>query len=448
MRVVGLFIIAVSIPLFCALLKASPSVRRGAWFFIGLSPFIISYMHLDVSIISWAYWPGYVKGALISLLDTMSIAILITVRPSPYRSMILWAYILYLISTIVSVFFAGAWMGSIFFPWQLGRAIIVFAAVTRISAQPDGARQIIGGLSAGVAFQALFSVIERLHGVTQASGTLGHQNLLGLATHFALLLSMAAMLSGDKRTLIKIGVVSGVVAVVLTGSRATTGLAGAGLVLLITSSLIRYRTSFKMRVAGIGVALLIIGTPVAYLTLQHRFASEAKSGGYDERAAFERAARAMWSDHPMGVGANQYVVMANMLGYSQRAGVIWSSGSRSANVHNTYLLIAAETGYLGIITYLILLFSGILTALRSAWVRPRTPDGEISLGAAVTLIIVALHCFYEWVFVDWVIQYLFAITLGIVAGISIRQKSVSTLSLDHARAHHRQNRISAAGSNN
>jgi O-antigen ligase len=150
----------------------------------------------------------------------------------------------------------------------------------------------------------------------------------------------------------------------------------------------------------------------------------------------------------MGVGANQYVVMANMLGYSQRAGVIWSSGSRSANVHNTYLLIAAETGYLGIITYLILLFSGILTALRSAWVRPRTPDGEISLGAAVTLIIVALHCFYEWVFVDWVIQYLFAITLGIVAGISIRQKSVSTLSLDHARAHHRQNRISAAGSNN
>jgi O-antigen ligase len=131
----------------------------------------------------------------------------------------------------------------------------------------------------------------------------------------------------------------------------------------------------------------------------------------------------MWSDHPMGVGANQYVVIANTGGYSQRAGVIWTSASRGTNVHNTYLLIGAETGYFGLSTYLILLLSGIFTAMRSAWTRPRTPDGEISLGAAVVFIVVAMHCFYEWVFVDWVIQYLFAIVLGITAGISIYQKT-------------------------
>jgi O-antigen ligase len=422
MRLVGLFIIAVSLPIFCALLKGNPSIRRVAWFFIGLAPFIISYIHLDVSIISWAYWPGYVKGALVSLLDTMAVAILITVRPAPYKSTILWAYLLYLAATSISVFFASPWMGSAFFPWQLGRAIIVFAAVARISAQPNGARYIIDGLSAGIAFQALFSLMERLHGVTQASGTLGHQNLLGLATHFALLLSMASMLAGDRRWLPKVGVVSGVIAVILTGSRATTGLAAAGVIFLVALSLLRYRTAFKMRVVGIGVALLLVGAPVAYLTLQHRFANEPKSDGYDERAAFERAARAMWSDYPMGVGANQYVVVANTRGYSQRAGVLWTSTSRGANVHNTYLLMGAETGYLGLVTYVILLLSGIVVAMRSAWMRPRTPEGEISLGAAITLIVVALHCFYEWVFVTWIIQYLFAITLGIAAGISVSQK--------------------------
>jgi O-antigen ligase len=124
----------------------------------------------------------------------------------------------------------------------------------------------------------------------------------------------------------------------------------------------------------------------------------------------------------MGVGANLYVVTANTSGYSQRAGVIWNSSSRSANVHNTYLLIGAETGYVGIISFLALLLLGIFTAMRLAWVRPRKPGGELCLGAGVTLIIVALHCLYEWVFVTWIIQYLFAITLGLVVGLDTQRR--------------------------
>ncbi|MFA7751929.1 hypothetical protein, partial [Klebsiella pneumoniae] len=185
------------------------------------------------------------------------------------------------------------------FSWQLARAMLVFAAVTRVARLPDGARQIIGGLSAGVAFQAVFSIIQRLQGVTQASGTMGHQNLLGLATHFALLLSLASMLAGDRRWLPKIGVIGGGMAVILTGARATTGLAGAGRVVLVILSLLRHRTAFKMRVAGIGLAVLLAGAPIAYLTLEHRFATQSDAGDYDERKAFETAARAMWTDHPM-----------------------------------------------------------------------------------------------------------------------------------------------------
>jgi O-antigen ligase len=422
MRIVGLLILAISLPIFYSLLKSSPPFRRIAWFSIGAAPFMIGYLHLDVSIISWAYWPGYVKGVIVSILDTLSLAILFTSRPYPSKKPILIVYVTYLAVTVVTSVFATPWMASMFFSWQVARVILLFAAVSRIAAQPEGAKHIIGGLSAGVAFQAVFSLMQRMGGVTQASGTFGHQNLLGMATHFALLFSLAAMLAGDRRWLPKIGVVGGCIAVILTGSRATTGLAGAGVVILVVLSLLRHRTAFKMRVAGIGLGLIIAGAPIAYLTLQHRFAAEPSSGGYDERAAFERAARAMWSDYPMGVGANQYVVIANASGYSQRAGVLWTSTSRGANVHNTYLLLGAETGYLGLVTFLILLLSGIFVAIRSAWARPRTSHGEIALGAAVTLIIVALHCFYEWVFVTWIIQYLFAITLGIAAGISNRQK--------------------------
>lgn len=437
MRIVGLLIVILSLPIFLSLLKSNAPFRRSAWFFIGAAPFIIGYFHLEVSIISWAYWPGYVKGMIVSLLDTLALAILITSRNHQSNKTIFFAYCAYLAATVVASAFATPWAASLFFSWQLMRAILIFSAVARVATQLEGAKHIIGGMAAGVAFEACFSIMQRVEGVTQASGTFGHQNLLGLATHFALLMSLAAMLAGDRSWLPKIGVVGGCIAVILTGSRATTGLAGAGVVLLVVLSLIRHRTAFKMRVAGIGVALLLAGAPVAYLTLQHRFASEPDYGGYDERAALERAARAMWNDSPMGVGANLYVVTANTNGYSQRAGVIWTASSRSANVHNTYLLIGAETGYLGFISFIVLLMLGIFTSMRLAWSRPRSAGGELCLGAGITLIVVAIHCLYEWVFVTWIIQYLFAITLGLVAGLDT-QRRLLTRQTRHAKSVARQ----------
>ncbi|WP_232474400.1 O-antigen ligase family protein [Sphingomonas sp. MA1305] len=432
MRIIGLAVFVFSLPLFYVLMNGSPAIRRYGWFAIGLAPFVIGYFHLEVSIVSWAFWPGYVKGIIVSLLDSLSIAILLTTRAAPGTKYLLLAYIGYFLASAVASLFATPLVASLMFSWQLARAILVFAAVARVARHPEGAKQIIGGLSAGIAFQAVFSIIQRFEGVTQASGTFGHQNLLGLASHFALLLSLASMMAGDRRWLPVIGVVGGGIAVMLTGSRATTGLAGAGLVALVILSLLRHRTAFKMRVAGIGFAVLLVGAPVALFTLQHRFAVQSDSGDYDERRAFETAARAMWADHPMGVGANQYVVKANTGGYSNRAGVAWVSASRNANVHNTYLLIGAETGYLGLVSFLVLFGLAIVSALRLAWSRPRRPNGEIALGAAVTLIVVALHCLYEWVFVTWIIQYLFAITLGLIAGLSAERRTT----LRRRREHH------------
>lgn len=423
MRIIGLALFVISLPLFYTLMNGSPAMRRRGWFAVGFAPFIIGYLHLDVSIISWAFWPGYVKGIIVSLLDSLALAILLTTRSQPGGKFLLWAYLVFLVASGVSTLFASPWMASFLFSWQLARAILVFAAVSRVATRPEGVKQVISGLSAGVVFQSVFSIMQRAEGVTQASGTLGHQNLLGLATHFALLLSLATMLAGDRRWLPKIGVVCGCIAVILTGSRATTGLAGAGIIVLVLLSLIRHRTAFKMRVAAIGLGMIVAGAPIAYLTLQHRFQNEVSSGNYDERAAFQRAARAMWSDHPMGVGANQYVVRANTDGYSARAGVAWVATSRTTNVHNTYLLLGAETGYLGLYSFVGLLLTGIGLALRLAWARPRGPSGEIALGAAVTLIVVALHCFYEWVFVTWIIQYLFAITLGLIAGLGTQRRA-------------------------
>lgn len=421
MRYLGLLLFFLCIPLLVTALTSNPAVRRWVWMLLGASPFVYGWAHLTVSIVSWAYWPGYVKGMVVSLPDLLAIGLLLSTAKRPVRHAIPTAFGAYILAAAASMAVADVPFAAFQYVWQLMRVFLVAAAVARISSgSQDAPRQIVYGLCYGIVFQAFFSIIQHFgSGAVQASGTMGHQNLLGMMTHFALLLALASMLAGDKAPILKVGVAAALATVALTGSRGTVGFASAGVVVLLLLSLARRPTAKKMRVAGAGLAILLALSPVAYLTLQKRFATSGDNGSYDERAAFERAARAMWTDHPMGVGANEYVVTANTKGYSDRAGVIWSSGSRSANVHNVYLLMAAETGWLGVSAFVLLYAIAILTALRAAWAKPYTPDSELLLGVTVVLATVATHSLYEWIFITEITQYLFAITLGLAMGLGM-----------------------------
>ena len=98
----------------------------------------------------------------------------------------------------------------------------------------------------------------------------------------------------------------------------------------------------------------------------------------------------------------------------------WASGSRSTNVHNSYLLVAAETGYLGIATLVCLLAGAILSALVTAFRHRAHPVSEILIGLACGIIAMCIHAFVEWMFVMYPTQYLFAISLGLIAGLRNR----------------------------
>lgn len=420
MRYIGLLLFFLCIPLLASSIKSDVAVRRGTWTLIGTAPYIYAWSHMSVSIVSWAYWPGYVKGLIVALPDLLAIGLLLGMPRQRTRLGILIALIAYIGAVFLSMTVSDLPFASFQYAWQLLRVLLVAMAVAKISAGSDAPRHVVYGLCYGIIFQALFSIYQHFgQGAVQAAGTMGHQNLLGMMTHFALLSSLALMLAGDRAKILKVGMAAALIVVALTGSRGTVGFAGGGVIVLLLLSLIRRPTAKKMRVAGAGLAILLALAPVAYLTLEKRFSGAGGEETYDERAAFKRAARAMWSDHPLGVGANEYVITANIKGYSSRAGVIWSQGSRSANVHNVYLLIAAETGWPGLIAFLLLYFTAILTALRAAWAKPYGRHSELLLGVAVVLGTVGIHSLYEWIFVTEFVQYLFGIMLGLAMGLGM-----------------------------
>ena len=306
-------------------------------------------------------------------------------------------------------------MASFFVVWQFCRMLLLFALVGGECHYPELRKAMLKGFAFGLLLQATYVVQQKLGGVVQATGTMAHQNSLGMMTELALLPIMASMLAGDQRKVLLLGVGAAVLVIAGGGSRGTISFAGGGCAVLLLLSLVRGVTPSKMRILGLSAIALMLATPLAIATLKNRFGSSSVTTQDDQRPAFERAARAMANDNILGVGANLYVSTANTGGYAGRAGVAWNVANRSAPVHNAYLLARAETGWLGEIGFILLLSVPICAGLRHAFVTRRGSSGEISLGSAVALSVNALHNNYEFASLTYFVETLIIVNIAFIA---------------------------------
>ena len=418
MKWIGLLIYIALVPMLIARLRNNPGKAPILWAAVGFIPFILDIFHFKIAPISWSMWPGYVKGAELSLLDPVALAIVLSYPNIRVKSPLMIVLPLYIVVVLSTMAYSGVPEASFFYAWQLGRVMLLFAAAAKISQHEKGPQALITGMILGMCVQAGYAIEQRLTGVMQSSGTFGHQNLLGMISHFVTFPALALLLVDGKRRAPLFGVLAGAIVVILGASRATLGLAGGGIVALLLMSIVRKATSRKSMIVGMGLMALVLAAPLALSSLQSRFDATPLSTDYDERAAFERAAKMAIAAHPMGVGSNQYVVVANTEGYSDRAGVIWNWASRSANVHNTYLLVRAETGPLGLAVFVAFLFAPMIAAFGAAWRNRKEARGDLMLGLGMSFAIVSIHCLYEWVFVNYSVQVMFAIDAGIVAGLA------------------------------
>lgn len=402
-----------AIPLLFVVMNSRP-YRKYGYLLIGILPFSIGWANLDAALIDWANWPGYTKGVVITLMDSLALSIVIIYWRNINKIPLLIPFFTYIASAALSIFFSENWMSSSFYVFQLIRVLLVFLAVSTIVKDPLAVRWIAIGLSLGAIIEGLVAVDQRLAGTFQASGTVGHQNLLGMMLHFVTLPVLAILLAGERNKLMMAGVAAAITAVALGASRGSIGFLSGGITLLITLSVARRPTASKWGIVACAAGLMLALSPLMIGAIDKRLNT---AGSDSEREAFEKAASEMWKDHPFGVGANQYVVVANTAGYSEAAGVTWAGGSRTANVHHAYLLAAAETGWFGLLAMVNLIAWPIFFGLRFAFSDRRDPRGEIALGASMAIFVISLHNLYEWVFVTYQVQYMFAIASGIISGL-------------------------------
>lgn len=419
MRYLAIVFVLLSYPLLVQLLRTQKQHRHWAYFFLGMFPFVVHTWQLDAALYNLAGWPGYAKGVTITAEDTLALAILTTHR-QPRGSLPLMGFVwLYIAAVALSLVNSPSPTISFCYVFQLLRFVVIAAAVAKIVGERRALMWLGMGLASGMIYEAFITLDQKLNGAFQAPGNMGHQNQLGMMAHFVILPLLGMLLSGYRGRVLMLGVAASLVVIVCGASRGAMGFAGLGVAILLVLSLRRRSTPYKKKMIGLAVVAMLVATPF----LLHSFGNRARqqmehsSGStYDERAAFEKAAELMWKDHPWGVGANYYVIVANGQGYQERGGVTWGGGSRGTSVHNTYLLIAAETGWPGLITYGAMLVAIVFAGWRFAFAKLNDPRGDIVLGCTVAVAMMALHARYEWITLTYQVQYVMAISLGIIIG--------------------------------
>lgn len=417
MKWIFLVFIAALTPMLITWLRQHPQQAPRFAFVIGLLPFLLSPMHLYVAPISWPGWQGTVKGLEVSLLDAVAFAVVVATPKARAPTFSKVALGIILVALAISTAMAGGLMPPIFYVWQLARTVLVVMAMVRLTAMsPEAPIYALAGMGGGLFIEAITASLEFARGQIQAGGHFGHQNTLGLASHFAAIPAFALFLAGRRVVLAGAILACEVIIVFVGGSRATIGLFGIGIMIAIMLSLWLHKTGRKTAMAGIMLALGIAAVPVMMAAIERR-PEAARADSNEERAKFERAAQMIIADHPMGVGADRYVVVANLGGYSDRAGVPWNMEQRAAPVHNSYYVVTAEMGFLGLIGYLALIFGTILYGIRTVKHAPRTEGGEMAVGVTAALIVAWMHAYFEWTAMTFAIHYLYAVDIGVLYGL-------------------------------
>ena len=418
MKWVGLIsVLAAILPLTWWLRRNSRESPK-LWFLLGLLPFVTVPLHLLMAAISWEDWPGFVHGLEFSVLDGLAIALWLSSPRETYPLPFKLPMVLYFLAVLVSMLTARTPLAALFYPWQLMRMFVIYAAITRgVSADPRVTPALMKGMAAGLLLEAGIAIWQRFGlGWLQPTGTFDSQNLLGLICNLIVFPFFALFLRGSAGLLAGAVTVAALIVEVLTTSRATIALAGVGFATVFLLSGARQWTTRKKLSLLVGVVMTMAGIPLVLSSLEKRESVNSLTESDVERAGFKRAATMMLSDHPFGVGPNHYLVIANLEGYYQEVNV--PPQSRTSIVHNVYWLVSCETGWLGLVAFLLLLLRPLQVALFCGWRNRKDRRGDVMIGIGVGLLVAYIHAFFEWIFIHYQAQYVFAIQIGLVAGLA------------------------------
>lgn len=240
--------------------------------------------------------------------------------------------------------------------------------------------------------------------VLRPGGTVGNVN--GFARYLGFLLPVASvlMLTTRDRKLLGLSFVAalgGLVALILTQSRSVWGSYAVAMAAALLFILLRHLVTLRtIKRIGVAVALTMVLAFVYGESVYSRLTGD-DHGSANSRITTARVAFDIIADHPLiGVGANNYD------SYIRQYWRIEDPFTKVAVVHNNYLLILAETGFIGFAAFLWLLFALFVRILRAMKSRSKY-FREVAVGLFASLITFLLASLADGYKSSLTLMYLF-----------------------------------------
>jgi O-antigen ligase len=342
----------------------------------------------------------------------------------------------------------GIWMEEVY-RWAVAFGLYVIACDSLKTAK--SCRPLIIGSAAGVALCMVVAVWQIVtasgpasfesNGLTRVYAFFGEPNplagylemtlplLLALVLPWLMSSGKISSLFGKKAmALLALLVASGFFALLLTQSRG--GYLGISASILLVGMLSGRRARNLTLLGVVIISVLIVATSPGRVAADRFVSSLTAAGGEEhvtvenwsvqERVAHWKAGLHMLRDHPwMGVGAG------NFNGRYRENTEVWRFRIPRGHAHNNEIQMGAQSGYTGLIAYLVLLFTVGARIVRGLREQSSPTSHALAVGALGVLIAVVVHGQFD---------YLHGLSLSLAIALALACAEPAALFTPDARA--------------
>ncbi len=243
--------------------------------------------------------------------------------------------------------------------------------------------------------------------ILRAAGTLPHPNILGGFLVFSLLMTCYLFEQSTRKKWVGFAIILQIITLFISFSRAALFAFAGAIVIWLFLHFLK-----EKRLARLSKPVLL-GTILSLLLFYPQLFYRGGVVSYNEvsfrsdvmRISMQDVALKMIADHPwLGVGYNNYLIAFAKYTQGFEVESIW--------VHNIYLLIAAETGLVGLALFLI--FCGMV--IYRGWQQRSSLEGQMLLALFLAYLAIGFVDYYPTVFQQ--ARLIFFLTAGLLLSLS------------------------------
>lgn len=404
---------------------------RERWTQLGILGFFLVLANdlnqrLSVNVISREWYRGSARGVEITAVDLIALALLLLIlsrRPQGFsrRWFTLEGATLALYALMAALSTAAAQVPeyALFGLWKILRGLAIYVIFSQLIDRRSRVEALITAFALIPLWQLPFVLQQKyILGMFRVMGTLPHMNTLAMLLNLTALPVLACLLTLGRRPaawhLVAIG--AAVFEVLATGSRGGMATLAGGMALCALFIRPRHLSRPRLQLLGVMAAGGLTLMALSLDTVIERFET-APEQSKQTRLDLNDCARLMARDFPLGVGLNNYSHMVGHTPYGDPAPDLPGGGKDDAVAHHIYLLTAAELGWVGLGSFILMIGAFSLLALRLA-LRARDPlYRAMGIGLGSGMAALHLQGLLEWVLRQTNVWFLFCAICGTLTAV-------------------------------